>query len=173
MKSQMLKQRITELAARYPAPRSAVIPALHLAQAHYGYLTQDAMAEVAEYLHLPRVAVLEIATFYSLFKTQPVGRHHLQLCTNLSCMLLGAEQLQRQLEQQLDIRCGETTSDGHFTLTAVECLGACEQAPVMQLNDAYCGHLNEQRLAEILRKLRAGTDSKPESGARVADQTLD
>ena len=164
MKDQTLKQQITEMATRYPASRSAVMPALHLAQAHYGYLTQDAMAEVAEYLHLPRVTVLEIATFYSLFHTRPVGKYHLQLCTNLSCMLLGAERLQRQLEQQLDIRCGETTADGRFTLTAVECLGACEMAPVMQLNDDYCGHLNEQRLAEMLQTLQEEPNSNPENG---------
>jgi len=149
-----LQQQITELADHYPAPRSAVMPALHLAQAHYGYLSPEAMSEVADCLHLPRVVVLEIATFYSMYHLQPVGRFHLQLCTNLSCMLRGAEQLMKQLEQQLAIRSGETTADGRFTLTAVECLGACEQAPVMQLNDDYLGDLDEQKLTGLLQRLQ-------------------
>lgn len=149
-----LKAQITEMVTRYPASRSAVMPALHLAQERYGYLTQDAMAEVADYLQLPRVAVLEIATFYSLFHTKPVGKNHLQLCTSLSCMLRGADRLQQQMEQQLDIKAGETTDDGCFTLTPVVCLGACEQAPVMQLNDDYCGCLDEQKLGQMLQTLK-------------------
>lgn len=153
MTNPTLKQLITEMATRYPAPRSAVMPALHLAQSHYGYISQDTMSEVADYLHLPKVAVLEIATFYSMYHTEPVGIYHLQLCTNLSCMLLGAERLQNQLEQRLDIRCGETTADGYFTLTTVECLGVCEQAPVMQVNDDYCGNLDEQKLERVLQGL--------------------
>ncbi len=159
-----LKQQIVEVAANYPTPRSAVMPALHLAQEHYGYLPQEALIEVAEALSVPKVSVLEIATFYSLYHTKPIGQCHLQLCTNISCMLRGAEVLQKQLEQRLDIHCGETTEDGQFTLTKVVCLGACEQAPVMRVNDEYIGNLDSEKLEELIKRLRLSSCDKKSKG---------
>ncbi len=151
-----LRQQISELVDRYPAPRSAVMPALHLAQANSegNYLCQQTMREVAECLRLPATAVLEVATFYSLYNTKPVGRYHLQLCTNVSCMLRGADELQAHLEKQLALKTGESSSDGLFTLSKVECLGACEQAPMMQLNDEYLGHLDEEKLNGLIHKAK-------------------
>jgi NADH-quinone oxidoreductase subunit E len=100
------------------------------------------------------MAVLEVATFYSLFHTKPVGRYHLQLCTNVSCMLRGADELQAHLEKQLALNAGESSSDGLFTLSTVECLGACEQAPMMQLNNEYLGYLDKEKLDGLIAKAK-------------------
>ncbi len=164
-----LKQQMIEIASNYPTPRSAVMPALHLAQEHYGYLPQEALIEVAEALSVPKVSVLEIATFYSLYHTKPIGQYHLQLCTNLSCMLRGAGVLQKQLEQELAIHCGETTCDGQFTLTKVVCLGACEQAPIMRINDKYEGNLDADKLAEIVKRMRVSSSDEESEGRHCSN----
>lgn len=149
-----LKDRVGEIATHYMQPRSAVMPALHLIQAEQGYISRQSMEELADILDIAPVQVYEIATFYHQFHTRPIGKHHLQLCTNVSCMLMGAECLLNQLEQRLDIACGETTADGRFTLSTVECLGSCDTAPVMQINNqAYSENLSEQKLNDILRSL--------------------
>lgn len=149
-----LREKIEEIARRYPDTRSAVMPALYLAQERYGYLTKEAMEEVAEVLNLPPVQVYEIATFYTMYNKKPVGRYHIQVCTNVSCMLLGAESLVDYLRKKLGIDVGETTKDGLFTLSTVECLGSCGTAPVMQINDTYHENLTKERIDEILEGLR-------------------
>ena len=153
-----LREKIEEIARRYPDPRSAVMPALYLAQEKHGYLTKEAMEEVAEALNIPPVQVYEIATFYTMFNKRPVGRYHIQVCTNVSCMLLGAETLVDYLKEKLGIDVGETTRDGLFTLSTVECLGSCGTAPVMQINDTYYENLTKERIDEILEGLRRGSD---------------
>ncbi len=142
--------RIEEVRKKYPTARSAVLPALYIAQEEEGYVTKDAMAEIARILDIPPIQVFESATFYTMFNKKPVGRHHIQVCTNLSCSLLGAEHIVEYISRKLCIGVGETTPDGRFTLTTVECLGSCGTAPMMQVNDRYHENLTEEKIDEIL-----------------------
>ena len=136
-----MRAEIEAAAARYPDRRSAIMPALLIAQRAHGHLPGEVLEEVADILGVERIWVYELATFYTLFHTEPVGMFHLELCDNVSCMLCGAETLLRHMEARLGIARGGTTPDGLFTLTTVECLGACEMAPVMQVGDDYHGNL--------------------------------
>jgi len=155
-----LKARIEKIAQRYPERRSALLPALFLAQKKYGYLTKEALEEVASILGLPPVQVYEVATFYTMFNKKPVGKFHVQVCTNVSCSLLGSEMIVDCLEKKLGIKVGETTKDNSFTLTEVECLGSCGTAPMMQINDAYYENLTEEKIEDILKKLRGTLEVK-------------
>lgn len=148
-----LRQEIDAIAGNYPDRRSAVMPALYLAQDKYGYLCRKALEEVADILDLPPIRVYEVATFYTLFHTEPVGRYHLQLCTNLSCMLRGSEGLLSQMCQELGIEPGQVTADGQFSITTVECLGSCGTAPVLQVNDRYYEDLAPEELSRLLQSL--------------------
>ncbi|WP_248446685.1 NADH-quinone oxidoreductase subunit NuoE [Sinorhizobium meliloti] len=149
-----MREEIEAAAARYPDRRSAIMPALMIAQKEHGHLPGPVLEDVAEILGVERVWVYELATFYTLFHTEPIGRVHLQLCDNVSCMLCGSEALLKHLETTLGIRKGETTPDGAFTLSTVECLGACEMAPVMQVGDDYHGNLDTARLDVLLESFR-------------------
>ncbi len=149
-----LSDKIEEIAGRYPNRRSAIMPALYLAQEQYAQLSGEVLLEVADILDVPEIWVYELATFYDMFHTEPVGKFHLQLCTNVSCLLLEAERLLAYLESTLGIERGDTTSDGLFTLSTAECLGSCDTAPVMQVNYAYHVNLSEKRIDGILEKLR-------------------
>lgn len=150
-----LKEKVEEIAGRYPERRSALLPALFLAQKKYGYLTKEAMEEVALILGLPPVQVYEVATFYTMFNKKTVGRFHVQVCTNVSCSLLGSEMIVDCLGKKLGIKAGETTKDNSFTLTEVECLGSCGTAPMMQINDTYYENLTEEKVENILNELRS------------------
>ncbi|MBD9375350.1 NADH-quinone oxidoreductase subunit NuoE [Rhizobium sp. ARZ01] len=150
-----MREQIETAAARYPDRRSAIMPALLIAQKAHGHLPGPVLEEVADILGVERIWVYELATFYTLFHTEPIGRFHLQLCDNLSCMLCGAERLLAHMETVLGISKGETTPDGLFTLSTVECLGACEMAPVMQVGDDYHGNLDVARLDALLDRLQA------------------
>ncbi len=150
-----LKEKVEEIAGRYPERRSALLPALFLAQKEYGYLTKEAMEEVASILGLSPVQVYEVATFYTMFNKKPVGKFHVQVCTNVSCSLLGSEMIVNCLEKKLGIKAGETTKNKLFTLTEVECLGSCGTAPMMQINDAYYENLTEEKVENILNELRS------------------
>ena len=149
-----MREEIEAAAARYPERRSAIMPALMIAQKEHGHLPGPVLEDVAEILGVERVWVYELATFYTLFHTEPIGRFHLQLCDNVSGMLCGSEALLKHLETTLGIRKGETTPDGAFTLSTVECLGACEMAPVMQVGDDYHGNLDTARLDALLESVR-------------------
>ncbi|ASP93771.1 NADH-quinone oxidoreductase subunit NuoE [Sinorhizobium meliloti] len=150
-----MREEIEAAAARYPDRRSAIMPALMIAQKEHGHLPGPVLEEVAQILGVERVWVYELATFYTLFHTEPIGRFHLQLCDNVSCMLCGSEALLKHLETTLGIKKSETTPDGLFTLSTVECLGACEMAPVMQVGDDYHGNLDNARLDALLESFRA------------------
>ncbi|WP_026620473.1 NADH-quinone oxidoreductase subunit E (plasmid) [Ensifer sp. WSM1721] len=150
-----MREEIEAAAARYPDRRSAIMPALMIAQREHGHLPGAVLEEVADILGVERIWVYELATFYTLFHTEPIGMFHLQLCDNISCMLCGSEDLLQHLEARLGIKKGETTPDGLFTLSTVECLGACEMAPVMQVGDDYHGNLDVPRLDALLDSLRA------------------
>ena len=149
-----LKAKIEEAAGHFPSRRSAIMPALFLAQEQYGSITYDAMEEVADILGVPKVWILEIANFYTMYNKKPVGKFHIQVCTNLSCMLREADGIVARLEEQIGVKTGETTADGMFTLSAVECLGSCGTAPMMQVNKTYYEDLTVEGIDEILKELR-------------------
>lgn len=130
------------------------MPALYLAQGRHAELSGEVLLEVAGILDVPEIWVYELATFYDMFHTEPVGRFHLQLCTNVSCLLLGADKLCGHLERRLGVERGGTTPDGLFTLSTVECLGSCDTAPVMQVNRDYHENLSSERIDRILQQLR-------------------
>ena len=143
--------------ARYPAEQrqSATMPALRIAQdMNAGHLTQDLMDAVAEYLGVPAIAVYEVATFYSMYEHKPVGRYKISVCTNVSCLLCGSEEIVDYLEKRLGVRMGETTLDGRFTLKSVECLGACCGAPMFQIGRQYYENLTPEKVDAILAELR-------------------
>jgi NADH-quinone oxidoreductase E subunit len=149
-----VKERIVQLKSRYPQAKSALLPALHLAQReHDGWLSDEVMAEVAQVMGLPPAEVRSVASFYTLFNRRPVGKHLVQVCTNIACSLLGAEHIVEHLKRKLGIEVGETTPDGLFTLLEVECLGSCGTAPMMQVNDTYYESLTVERVDEILSEL--------------------
>ena len=141
---------------KYPEEqkRSAVMAALRIVQdQNNGHLTNDLMDAVAEYLDMPTIAVYEVATFYSMYELEPVGRHKICLCTNISCMLCGSDNIVEHLTQRLGITLGQTTPDGRFTLKEVECLGACVDAPMFQIGDTYYGNLTAEKIDKILEGL--------------------
>lgn len=151
-----LQATIEEWAQKYPPERrqSAVLPALSLAQeSNHGYLSLALINAVADYLQMSRVTAYEVATFYSLYELKPVGRYKISVCTNISCMLSGCDKIVKHLKERLHIGFGETTPDGQFTLKEVECLGACVNAPVMQLGKRYHEDLTVKKVDEILDNL--------------------
>ena len=142
--------------AKYPADRreSACMPALRILQdQNGGWLTNDLMDAVAEYLEMPPIAVYEVATFYSMYELKPVGRHKICVCTNISCMLCASDEIVAHLESRLGIKLGQTTPDGRITLKEVECLGACVDAPVIQIGDTYHEKLTPAKIDKILSSL--------------------
>lgn len=141
---------------KYPETqkRSAVMAALRIVQdQNNGYLTNELMDAVAEYLEMPPIAIYEVATFYSMYELEPVGRHKICVCTNISCMLCGSDNIVQHLTDKLGIQLGETSPDGRFTLKEVECLGACVDAPMFQIGDTYYGNLNAEKIDKILEEL--------------------
>ncbi len=147
------KVEIDGWVAKYPSEqkRSAVMAALRILQdQNKGYLTTDLMDAVAEYLEMPTIAVYEVATFYSMYELDEVGKHKICVCTNISCMLRGSDEIVEHLSKRLGIGLGETTTDGRFTLKEVECLGACVEAPMFQIADQYHGNLTPVTVDEIL-----------------------
>lgn len=154
--SEQLRERIAAELPKYPEKRAVLLPALHLVQAECGgWIPRDVVPEIAELLEIPPIEVWEVISFYSLFHADPVGRFHLQVCTNLSCCLRGARAVVRAIEEELDIRPGETTADGLFSLGEVQCLGSCGTAPVLQVNnERYDEELTAERVRELLERLR-------------------
>ena len=145
-----------EIIARYPRKRSALIPLLHLAQEQDGYVTEEAMVHIAELVGITPAEVLGTASFYEMFKREPVGEYLVNVCTNISCMLLGGEELLHHLENRLGIKAGETTPDGKFTLEDVECIAACTEAPCLQVNYRYFNRVTHEQADQLLDDLRAG-----------------
>jgi NADH-quinone oxidoreductase subunit E len=153
-----IKQQIDHWVAKYPADQkqSAVIPALHIVQEQLGgYLTSALMAAVADYLEMPRVAVYEVASFYSMYEHKPVGKHKINVCTNVSCMLKGSDKIVEHLQNRLNIKMGQTTADGQFTLKQVECMAACIGAPMFQIDKQYYENLTPEKIDQILSELQA------------------
>ncbi len=163
--------RAREIIARYPAGKqaSAVMPLLDLAQRqHGGWLPGAAMDYVAEFLEMPPVRVYEVATFYTMYNKRPVGAHHIKVCTNIACWLRGAEDLMAALRERRGLDNDETDRDGTYTLSEVECLGACVNAPVMQVNDDYYEDLDADSARAVVEAL--GRGEAPAPGSRTGRQ---
>jgi NADH-quinone oxidoreductase subunit E len=149
-----VREEIDRWVAKFPPDRkrSAVISALHAAQhENHGFLTVDLMDAVADYLELPPIQVYEVATFYSMFETKPVGRHHVSVCTNISCMLRGSQEVVDHVERKLGIKTGESTPDGRIYLKREEeCLAACTGAPMMMVDHIFHERLTPESIDKIL-----------------------
>ncbi|XP_015669754.1 NADH dehydrogenase [ubiquinone] flavoprotein 2, mitochondrial [Protobothrops mucrosquamatus] len=156
-------KRIDVIVNNYPEGHksSAVIPVLDLAQRQHGWLPISAMNKVADILQMPPMRVYEVATFYTMFNRKPVGKYHIQICTTTPCMLQDSDSILEAIQKKLGIKVGETTSDKLFTLTEVECLGACVNAPMVQINDNYYEDLTTNDIENIIDELKAGNIPKP------------
>ena len=148
-----LKERIEAIMTHYPTRRSAIMPALCLAQECGGPLRGEILKDIADMLEVPEIWVYEITTFYSMLYTEPVGKFHIQLCTNVSCLLSRSGPLLEHLESRLQIGAGDTTPDGLYTLSTVECLGSCDTAPVLMVNEIYHENMSEERIDKLLDQL--------------------
>lgn len=147
-------QHIDKWVAKYPTDekQSAVMEALMVVQGENGYLTPAAMDAVAQYLDMPAISVYEVASFYSMYELKPVGRHSVNVCTNISCLLRDSAAVMDHLEKKLGVKPGETTTDGRFTLRSVECLGACVNAPMMQVDKDYHENLTPEKIDAALEQ---------------------
>jgi NADH-quinone oxidoreductase subunit E len=155
--SEQQMQEFIRLVKRYPEgkQKSALLPVLHLAQDSFGgWLSVETMDYVANLLHLEPIEVYELATFYSMFNTQPVGKHMFEVCQTGPCMLNGSDDIIAYIKEKLGINVGETTPDGMFTLKTVECLGACGYAPMMQLGNHYREHFTKEKVDAIIEECR-------------------
>ncbi len=156
MLSEKTCQSILELQKQYPVKRSALIPALHLAQAEIGYLPQEIQNEVAALFNIDINEVNAVVTFYDMFFEEPVGKHLIHVCKNLSCMLRGSDGLLNTLCQRLNVKPGGTSSDGLYTVIASECLAACDRAPMLLADDQLMGPVKEDEVDRILADLKKG-----------------
>lgn len=158
------QETIERILTRYPSRRSALLPLLHLAQQEEGYISEAAMKEIAGILRLTPPQVYEVVTFYTMLNRKPIGTFHIQVCKSLMCALVGSDTLLEWLRARLGIGPGRTTSDGLFTLSAVECLGSCGTGPMMQVNDDYYERLTEAKVDRILADLKRDGTSPLKSG---------
>jgi len=158
------EQQVNEMVARYPEPRGAVMPLLHLVQEREGFVSLQAEAWIAERLGLTGSFVHGILSFYTMYRTEASGNHLLQLCTTVSCMLRGCDPVLAHIKKRLGVEVGETTADGLFTLVTVECLGSCGTGPVMQVNDDYYEDLDIPRVDALLDALARGERPTPGPG---------
>ncbi len=155
-----------EIIGRYPKPRSATIPLLHLAQEQDGYVTNEAMAHIGELVGATPAEVYGTASFYEMFKFEPVGRYLINICGTMSCALMGAEELMHHAEETLGVHIGGTTSDGMFTLERAECQAACTEAPCLQVNYRYRFRVTPQNFDDLVDQLKSGqlSDEIPQHG---------
>jgi NADH-quinone oxidoreductase E subunit len=166
------RAKVDAVIAKYPKgyQASAVLPLLDLAQRQNGgWVSQAAMEHIGAVLDMASIRVYEVATFYTMLNLKPVGRYHVQLCRTTPCWLCGGDKIRDACREELGIELGGTTSDGLFTLTEVECLGACVNAPMVQINDHFYEDLTPERMKEILRAFKSGTP--PEYGSQTGRQT--
>lgn len=156
MISEALRREFEEIRDRFPQPSSALIPVLHRTQAEYGYLSDQAIDEVADFMGMTPAEVEAVVSFYTLFRRKPVGKYVLQVCRSIACMVRGSDDLVETIKQRLGIEEGETTDDGLFTLYLVECVAACGLAPALQINLQYFYDVTPQKLDRVLDALRQG-----------------
>ena len=150
-----VKEQIAELRTRYPTSEAVLLPALHLAQKAWGgWLPDEAIAAVAAELALPVSKVYGVVTFYDLYHQNPVGRHRIRVCTNLSCQLRGSEEIMELLHQELGVEEDEVTPDGRCSYVHFECLGSCDTAPMMMVDETYHENLTPQTVRQVLKGLK-------------------
>jgi NADH-quinone oxidoreductase subunit E len=153
-----LRDRILAVVALYPEPRSALVPALRLAQEEYGWLSTEAYEQVADATGFTPALCKSVASFYDMFHLHPVGRHEICVCTNISCALIGAGETLREFRRELGIDVGETTADGLITLRAVECYGGCGWGPVVSVDERYHEPFGPERVRPLIAELRGAAE---------------
>jgi NADH-quinone oxidoreductase E subunit len=150
------KEKAGHICARYPRRDAALIPLLLELQKEKNFIAEEAMDALAEYLAVPYARVKAVVTFYTMFNREPAGKYHIQVCRNISCHMAGAPDLLHRLKDKLDLLEGQTTRDGLYTLSSVECLGACGSAPVVQVNEHYFENMTAEKLDALLDDLKHG-----------------
>ncbi len=159
------EKKIDELLTRYPSSRSALLPALWVVQEQYGWISLELQRYLAIRLGITPEQVREVVTFYSMYNDRPVGKYHLQVCCTTPCMLMGSDDVIGYLEKKLDIRRGQTTDDGLFTVSQVECLGSCGTAPMLQVNrEKYDENLTTEKVDALLDRLRTQAAAEGSNG---------
>ncbi len=148
------QEKIERIIQKYPEKQAAVMPLLYLAQEQHGFISVEAMREISQILEMPETDVLGVVTFYSMFHQKEIGKHHIQVCTNVSCMLRGGMQIFDAVKSKLGINNGEVTSDKLFSLEEVECMGSCGTAPMIAVNEDYFENLSTEKAIEILNSLK-------------------
>jgi NADH-quinone oxidoreductase E subunit len=170
MISEQAKQRMRELAERYPVPRSAIMPSLHIAQEAEGYVSAEGLQAVAEVLRLTVHDVESVASFYTMYYPHPKGKKVIKVCTSISCYLRNCDSLMAHIEQRLGIKAGETTSDGRYTLMGVECIASCSTAPALQVNDEFVENVTfasaDALIDELDRELNTQSSENYSEGAQ-------
>lgn len=148
--------KFQEYVSRYPKIDSCMLPALWLVQEQEGWVSPEAMVYVAERIGKTPIQVYEVATFYTMFNVKPIGKYHIELCKTLSCMLCGSKELKKHIKETIGIEAGQTSEDGLFHLSEVECLGACGGAPMFALNGVYHEKLTKEKVDELIKECRNG-----------------
>ena len=146
--------RIVEVKKKYPTSLAAIMPVIYIAQEQNGFITNEVMEEIASVLSIDKVNVLSVVTFYTMYHTKPVGKYHIQVCTNVSCMLRGAFDIWEDVKAKLNLDNLQVSQDGKFSLEEVECMGACGYAPMIAVNEDYFENLNKDKVLEILDSLK-------------------
>jgi NADH-quinone oxidoreductase E subunit len=154
MLNENIVREIKQIRDRYKDNRSSLLPALYIVQREKGYLSPKAITAVGELLNIPKATVRGVSTFYSMFRHKPMGRHLIQLCTNVACMLMGSERLVDIIKEKYELEPDGTTSDGRFSLIIMECIGACGTAPAMLVNTDFYDNLTEDNIFQILEKYK-------------------
>ncbi len=147
------EKNIKEIMGRYEDPKSALLPILHIVQRDYGYISEEAIAELSEILNLPEIEIKSVISFYTMLREKPAGKYHIQLCRNVVCYLNGGKELVDFLKEKYGLEPGSFTDNMKFSLSLVECIGQCEIAPAVQINDKFYGNLTPEKLKNILDKL--------------------
>jgi NADH-quinone oxidoreductase E subunit len=147
-------KRIEEVRKKYPTSLAAVMPVIYIAQEQNGYISSEVMEEIANVLNIDKVNVLSVVTFYTMYHTKPVGKYHVQVCTNVSCMLRGANEIWENVKAKLGLENMQVSPDGKFSLEEVECMGACGYAPMIAVNENFYENLNKEKVLEILDSLK-------------------
>jgi NADH-quinone oxidoreductase E subunit len=147
-------KKIEEVRKKYPTALAAVMPTIYIAQEQNGYISNEAMKEIASVLGIDTVNVLSVVTFYTMYHTKPMGKYHIQVCTNVSCMLRGGYELWDQVKAKYGLDHMQVSTDGKYSLEEVECMGACGYAPMIAVNEDYFENLSKEKLEEILNSLK-------------------
>ncbi len=147
-------KKVEELKKKYPTTQALVLPVLWIAQEQFGHISNDAMKYVGQLLNVSYGHILGVVTFYTMFHSKPTGKHHIEVCTNVSCMLRGSEKIVKHLEERLGVEMGQTTQDMQWTISEVECMGSCGTAPMVAIGEEYYENLTTEKVDKILAELK-------------------